>query len=420
MIVPAKAVPGSRLRSRSGVDPIFRLDGIPEAPAVGLNPLSALLCPDCGKALCADQSLREQPFPDFTVLQCCRAWPVVAGIPVFNGDPRLVDLISAGRHRQALLMAIRPSIVSEIRSYRLSRLVIAFRKSLWEKRAARVLDASPRYSDVLGLYFDRSRTWVRDYSYFKFTTPKHLAALSIASTFPDGPVLDLGCGAGHITRYLATRNPAVGLDSIFWLLYLAKTFVAPTASFVCCDADKPLPFASASFGSAMSNNAFHFLHDQQSAWNEILRVCSGPVALVSLRHQGIQNNVDNQALTIDGYRALAAGSRSSCCITGDQAIVDRYLQRLGPDLTRDGDALETEPLVTLIVTDDAESHGRFDRWPHIGSGINPLYRPEGSGYRLTWPSAEYPSDNPGFTYLKEYVDANPEDNFVLVDLPDRY
>ena len=382
-------------------------------------PLHALVCPECRRPM-FDGLSRDQPIPQYAVVECCRPWPIVAGIPVLTDIPRLVELIRAGKHREALLQAIRPPFNSRIRPRRLVKFAIAFHNSRWDRKAERLLDGSPRYSDWLELYFDRSRKLVRDYFHFKFTKPKHLAALSVASTFPDGPVLDLGCGAGQITRFLATRNPVVGMDSIFWLLYLAKTFVAPDAHFVCSDAEKPLPFSSGSFGSVISTNAFHFIRSQALAWSEMCRISSGPIALISFRHEAIKNNVDNHALSIDGYRALVEDDRASYCIVDDLAIVDRYLQRLGPDLTKDSDALETAPLISLIATNEPKSFGRFEHWPHTGSGLNPLYHKEGNGYRLKWPSDEYQTDNPGFNFLKDYVEADLEENFVLVDLPDRY
>ncbi len=391
-----------------------------EAELARPNPLHTLLCPECGCLLFGEGALLDQPIPEYTVLECCRPWPVIAGIPVLNFDPLLVELIRAGKHREALLQAIRPPFESRIRPRRVVKFATALKKSRWDRKAERLLDGSPRYSDWLELFFNRSRKSVRDYFYFKFTKPKHLAALSVAATFSDGPVLDVGCGAGQITRFIAARNPVVGLDSTFWLLYLAKTFVAPRAFFVCSDAEKPLPFLSGSFGSVISTNAFHFLRSQESAWSEMCRISTGPIALISLRHLGVMNDVENHALSIDGYRALTEGSRSSCCIVSDLNIVDRYLQRLGPDFASDGDALESAPLVSLIATNEPKSFGGFEHWPHTGSGINPLYHKEGNGYRLKWPSDEYQADNPGFSYLKDYVDADLEDNFVLVDLPDRY
>ena len=385
------------------------------------GPLHALVCPECRRPL-FDGPSRGQPIPQYAVVECCRPWPIVAGIPVLTDIPRLVELIRAGKHREALLQALRPPFNSRIRPRRLVKFAMAFHKSRWDRKAERLLDGSPRYSDWLDLYFDRSWNLVRDYFYFKFTKPKHLAALSVASTFPDGPVLDLGCGAGQITRFLATRNPVVGVDSIFWLLYLAKTIVAPDAHFVCSDAEKPLPFSGGSFGSAISTNAFHFLRNQTLAWSELCRITAGPIALISLRHTDFKNKVDNHALSVGGYRALVAsgGGRSSYCIVDDLAIVDRYLQRLGPDLTKDSDALETAPLISLIATNEPKSFGTFEHWPHTGSGLNPLYHKEGNGYRLKWPSHKYQTDNPGFNYLKDYVEADLEENFVLVDLPDRY
>ena len=384
------------------------------------SPLFALVCPECARPLFDEVALLHKPIPEYAVLECCRPWPVVAGIPVFNGDPRLVELIRAGNNRAALLEALRPYIRSRIRPRRLVKFAVALKKRLWDRKAERLLNGTPRYSDWLELFFDRSRKSVRDYFYFKFTKPKHLAALSAASTFPAGTVLDLGCGAGQITRFIATHNPVIGLDSTFWLLYLARTFVAPKAIFVCSDAEKPLPFRSGSFGSVISTNAFHFLRDQESAWAEICRISTGTIALISLRHHGVRNEVNNHALSIDGYRALVSGSRSSTCIVSDLNIVDRYLQRLGPDFTKDGDTLETSPLVSLIATNEPKAFGRFEHWPHTGSGINPLYQKEGDGYRLKWPSEDYQADNPGFEYLKDYVETNLEENFVLVDLPDRY
>ncbi len=73
---------------------------------------------------------------------------------------------------------------------------------------------------------------------------------------PSGRVLDLGCGTGRLTRALAARSPAVGLDAAAAMLAQARA-VKP-GEFVQGDAFA-LPFANASFdGVTALRVAFHF------------------------------------------------------------------------------------------------------------------------------------------------------------------
>ena len=102
--------------------------------------------------------------------------------------------------------------------------------------------------ELFDFYFCRSTGDARDpYGYFafRFGQPRHLVALSLACLIrrPGKPVLDLACGFGHITRHLVNRaegQPVIGLDRNFFMLYVAKNWLAPEAEYVCAQADSGL------------------------------------------------------------------------------------------------------------------------------------------------------------------------------------
>lgn len=76
--------------------------------------------------------------------------------------------------------------------------------------------------------------------------------------FPDGPVLDLGCGPAQISRYLVSQGRrAVGLDFAPAMLAAAARLV-PQASLIRADL-LALPFLPAGFGAAVASYSLHHL-----------------------------------------------------------------------------------------------------------------------------------------------------------------
>jgi len=257
-----------------------------------------------------------------------------------------------------------------------------------------------------------------NYFVYRFGQPKQLVALALASlTTPEyGPALDLGCGAGHITRYLMHRydpKNVVGIDSNFFLLYVAQTHIAPNTAFVCCDLEQGIPFKSDTFGFVTMSNFYHFLFAKRFCINEVNRIARDEaiISATSIRHQDFPTPTPNQSLTIEAYTNLFA--TRPLAIVSDTDLLNRYLQNLGPDLSssRIPIDLRTEPLISILASKNLsvfKNHRSFERFPHaIGNvALNPIYEitdteSNGDTYlRLNFPSKQYIEDNPGMeSYL---------------------
>ena len=94
----------------------------------------------------------------------------------------------------------------------------------------------------------------------------------LGRTLPDGPVLDIGCGAGPGLRYLATRGAeAVGIDASFYALQRARDFVA-SAGLAQTDARASLPFRDGVFGLVLASEVIEHLPDGVPFLQECFRV----------------------------------------------------------------------------------------------------------------------------------------------------
>jgi hypothetical protein len=282
--------------------------------------LSALLrCPFCGGDLDRSGGNCDRGTSEFAVLSCyCGRYPVVAGIPVLkkgvinpNGQTAddVIHLIAAGRHREALISMLmpRPPASATMAPSWLQRLPAikgaGFLKSLvgrpaqhsWRKRALAFLTHLGDHvtaCDLFDFHFCYMTGDGREpYSYyaFRFGQPRHLVALSLASLIrtPTRPVLEVGCGFGHITRSLTARASdqlVIGLDHTFFPLYVAKHWIAPSAEYVCSEADAELPFADGTFSVAFCSDAFHwFRHKTKRRASGSSCASPGTMALSSWR-----------------------------------------------------------------------------------------------------------------------------------------
>ena len=89
----------------------------------------------------------------------------------------------------------------------------------------------------------------------------------------DGPLLDLGCGVGHLSHYFTASRPGrtvFGLDRDFFRLFVAKRYVAPAADFICVPADGAMPFHEGAMSAILSAA-------RTILWPVVLRI--GPMTL---------------------------------------------------------------------------------------------------------------------------------------------
>ncbi|SEQ49885.1 class I SAM-dependent methyltransferase [Lentzea albida] len=123
--------------------------------------------------------------------------------------------------------------------------------------------------------------------------PLDRALLDVVADFADGPVLDVGCGPGHVAAYLAGRVPAVGVD-------LSPRMCAHAAVPACAGDMTALPVRSRSVGALVCLYAVIHLDAEQraKAYAEFARVLKpGGQALVAF-HVRDQDTSSGQARTL--------------------------------------------------------------------------------------------------------------------------
>jgi SAM-dependent methyltransferase len=401
-----------------------------------ISVLGCLRCPFCGGTLTMSPMDHEAGKLEYGILSCyCGRYPVVAGIPVFRKETfitgQVIPLIEAGRRREALLALILPpsaalapaKMWSLPAAREIGRLIrSAHRRALllWKKKLITALTEQVgrvTACDLLNLYFSNEQESCNYFAY-RLGQPRHLVALSFASLIhqPKQAILELGSGCGHMTWSLAQRagtQPVFGVDTFFFGLYLAKHWIAPQVEYICCEADRSLPFVGGLFSVIFCSDAFHYFVDKALCFRELQRLTAaeGLIMLVWVHNAHVRQPFDGLPLPPEGYQSLAAGLPHR--LLGSRAVLMRYLQKQGPPLEGQADMehLAHEPLLSLVASrqeDVFQDYGPFEDWPHaVGSlGLNPLYVEEGREdggtiyLRRRFPSAFYEEEH---AECKEYL-----------------
>ncbi|HXG03952.1 MAG TPA: class I SAM-dependent methyltransferase [Candidatus Binatia bacterium] len=380
-------------------------------------------------------------------------FPVVAGIPVLEVSQRAVDAVAAlrrGRPDEALLRMVQPSWWPQPAA---ATWLPGLSATLAARRRA-VLNGFLRPEATACQLFDACfpARWPRlreafNYLYYRFGQPRHLVSLAFATLAEEGPVLDVGSGAGHVARYLGVRVPVVGMDRDFALLYVSRRIVAPQVPVVCADAERRFPFPDRSFPVVYSSDVLYALRHKAHVVGEFERVLrpGGRILVTALRNSA-RPDAAGHPISPEAYDRLF--SRWPRRLVADDRVLEAYLDRRGPPLAAVeplGDA-ETFSLVAAGTEElFRRAPARFADWPHAAGrlGFNPLYRvrPLPGGVRLTLepPSPAWEAEHaacrrymPAEVTVPDAVLRALEQGArtetvealvaacVLVDLPDRY
>lgn len=401
-----------------------------------LDLLGLLRCPATGGALSLDVLERDGDHVRYGVLRSEAAeYPVVAGVPVLlAGHDESVALVRRGLPADAAAAAL----VRQLGPSRLGRLAAALevvpggaapgralaRRDRHRLRAALtpLLDAAS--ADPFALVRLGFLGWggrnpeAVHYFNARVGTPRHLVALAAAEAAGagGGPVLDLGCGVGHLTWWLDRRfgeGRAVGVDLSLFELWAAAG-VAGGGRFLCADA-AALPLAGASFGLVLSSDVLSFVAGKWAVAREAARVLApgGTLAFAAVKSSLARHVYAGMPLSPDGWGALAGELPHR--VFADDRVLARYLAGLGMDGDDAGD-VSTSPTVTLLAgaahAGDGRDWGSAGDWPHARGplGVNPLLRlvEEHDGtlvYRRRFPSPSFEADNvPVTDYLPEQVE----------------
>ena len=391
--------------------------------------LELLQCPLSGGPLALEGDL------DHGVLTSeAGAFPVIAGIPVFRPDTdELVELVRAGRHdlaaQRAAFGEIPPAgwhrvgdwLSSTSRLSPIGDRVLARHREDLDRRSRPLVDPSSSIRDLFELAYrdlHLRNPEVFAYNWYRYGLPRHLAALAAIEWAPtSGPVLDVGCGAGHLTAALAARTgPVIGVDGLFFALYVATTRLAPDADFVCCELES-LPLRDDAFAGVWASDVLHAISRKAQAVREIDRVTTDDAwgAVVGLAVAGHDHEYPGRPLSRDGYQRLFPDAT----LVADDDLVDGYLER------RAASRVAGEGATVTALWGDGHDGRPFDDWPHGRGtlGVNPLLAPDGV---LRFPTPAFEREHGAlrrWTPASADLDSDPDalvEQFVLLGLPPGY
>lgn len=391
--------------------------------------LRSLRCPDCLGGL--EYERAEQPYPgEYGTLRCgCYRYPVIDGVPIVSkghvgavehvtgsvdfegpGASELTELIVGGRGREALVRAIafpatpprlhqmlvkpRPRPFRRLRQLTYAATQRVFATAVYAKLGSTLRRATLRrqleriyaewtVEDWFDLFYRRSALYGDFYPYnlFRFGMPRDLAGLSVLRLFPpaEKPILDLACGFGHLSYHMCNGGQSVvGLDRLFFQVWVAKHWMAPGAEFVCADADRPLPFHDALFSGVFCSDAFSLLRKKQAVLEEFERCAPGETIVLTRVGNVLVAPQEAEELTPEAYAELFAGR--SPWVSGERDLVSAYLERRAPDVSQELDprAQDAEKWLSIIVSQDPRvrrRHPPFESWPHARGTLawNPIY-----------------------------------------------
>jgi len=90
--------------------------------------------------------------------------------------------------------------------------------------------------------------------------------------FPDGPLLDIGCGTGSLTAAMGRYGPATGIDvALPYIAYAQARAGAEGSRFVGGAAER-LPFRDGAFAGAAAQLVLNSVRDPLAAVQEMRRV----------------------------------------------------------------------------------------------------------------------------------------------------
>ena len=313
--------------------------------------------------------------------------------------------------------------------------------------------------EVIDLYYTSySNSEISNYFTFRFGQPRYLAAVSIISLLRerDGIVVDLACGAGHLTHHLSygrgLERPVIGMDRDFFRLYLATNYIAPEADYICYRVDQILPFSNGVCAGVFCSDAFDYFSDRALCLSEAQRI-TGPDGMIGIprignRLKNPQNGGDPLSIEESSqlFRVLPH------VIVGEDELMQAYLQKKAPNLQlREPDeATQNQMMLCAVLAKreaDLRDYGSFAEFPHAKGRLlfNPIYRihgkTESGGLKLEFqfPSEWYAfEDEKYLDYAPKSIDISSsvlaslhagdrtqeiEDlisKFVLIGLPERY
>ena len=118
---------------------------------------------------------------------------------------------------------------------------------------------------------------------FMLTQENHDTLLSYINLQDDDIILDVGCGTGEFTRYVAEglNNHFIGVDQEEEFISVAQSYNNNNITYICADAMK-LHFKNESFDVILSHTLLTGIKNPERAMNEMKRVCKKGGRIISI------------------------------------------------------------------------------------------------------------------------------------------
>jgi SAM-dependent methyltransferase len=246
-----------------------------------------------------------------------RCWPYLAGIPYLRTEREqlrveAVELIQAGAIDEALALLLCDRRHTGIPPANRKDALALARSPSTIREAMKRLNFGDMYP----------------YVFHRWSLPTFLSGLALLELHAPrkGTMLEVGCGAGHFIRaWTRGGGTAIGSDVVFANVWLAKTFVEPTARFVCFDANRPFPVATDAVDFVFVHDTLHYIDDKPAAVAEMRRVSPSGTLLAGHVHNADADNPSaGSPLSLAEYRELLSpvctyddDSLTNVALTGD-------------------------------------------------------------------------------------------------------
>lgn len=119
-------------------------------------------------------------------------------------------------------------------------------------------------------------------------------------------VVDLGCGAGNLAKYLKKKGRKVYLvDNNYWLLYLARVTNKIPKDCICivCDLESRFSFLDGVFDTVLANDCLMYIDHQKLFLEEIKRIGKrkAKIMLVHIHKKGAVNLAQGNGMSLSHF-----------------------------------------------------------------------------------------------------------------------
>jgi SAM-dependent methyltransferase len=224
-----------------------------------------------------------------------------------------------------------------------------------------------------------------DWQIYRFSMPTFLPVFPLLHIVRDDrSILDFGSGSGQASFLISRMWPnskIVCADYSFYLLYLAKRYFVPDATYVCLNGNYLLPFESRQFSTVFSSDTLHYIDSKLSLTQEFRRIgYENTVLILPHLHNRLACSYA-KSLTPKGYRELFRGVETH--IMPEEQVIRGYFFEDALDLSRDSideELAASEQGLSIVTSADSSVFKRTEglwnqrirsfRHPRI----NPVYR----------------------------------------------